>query len=127
MVVQGASVAGHSRFDDCVKILLNGENDAPDFNAFDYAIGFRTHDMTLVGWLNSMGFTTCEMPGLYPLWVVRSLFALVVVSPVLVWLMSLMGRGLLAGLFALVLIGLIVHDLEVSAYTRQLDGKRDRH
>ena len=40
VVVQGASAAGHARFDDCVKILLNGENDAPDFNAFDYAIGF---------------------------------------------------------------------------------------
>ena len=40
VVVQGASAAGHGRFDDCVKVLLNGENDAPDFNAFDYAIGF---------------------------------------------------------------------------------------
>lgn len=40
VVVQGASAAGHVRFDDCVKILLDGENDAPDFNAFDYAIGF---------------------------------------------------------------------------------------
>ena len=81
------------------------------FFFFDY---FRTHDMTLVGFLNSLGFTTCEMPGLYPLWFVRSLFALVVVSPVLVRALSLMGKGLLVGLFALVLIGPVVQNLEVS-------------
>ena len=72
------------------------------FFFFDY---FRTHDMTLVGFLKSLGFTTCEMPGLYPLWFVRSLFALVLVSPILVWLLSRLGRKLLVGLFALVLLG----------------------
>lgn len=40
VIVQGAATRDHSRYDDCVKILLNGENVTPDFNAYDYAIGF---------------------------------------------------------------------------------------
>jgi len=30
----------HWQYNDCVKICLNGENGAPDFNAFDYVVGF---------------------------------------------------------------------------------------
>src|SRR5665647_294033 len=30
----------HLRYNDCVKIYFTGENDAPDFNLCDYAIGF---------------------------------------------------------------------------------------
>jgi len=30
----------HVNYDGCVKILLNGENVAPDFNSFDYVTGF---------------------------------------------------------------------------------------
>ena len=82
------------------------------FFFFDY---FRTHDMTLAGFLESMGFTTCEMPGLYPLWFVRSLFALVLVSPILVWLLSCLGGKLLAGLFASVLLGPAVSAVDVGA------------
>ena len=82
------------------------------FFFFDY---FRTHDMTLVGFLNSLGFTTCEMPGLYPLWFVRSLFALVIVSPVLVWALLWIGKGLLVGLFVLVLLGPAVSATDVGA------------
>ena len=82
------------------------------FFFFDY---FRTHDMTLAGWLTSMGFATCEMPGLYPLWFVRSLFALVLVSAVLVWALSWMGKGLLVALFALVLIGPVVQNFGIVA------------
>ena len=40
VIVQGASLSDHYRFGDSVKIVLNGENCVPDFNAFDYAIGF---------------------------------------------------------------------------------------
>ncbi len=36
-----ASVYGNNHFSyDCVKILYTGENNTPDFNYFDYAIGF---------------------------------------------------------------------------------------
>lgn len=82
------------------------------FFFFDY---FRTHDMTLAGFLKSLGFTTCETPGLYPLWFIRSLLALVLVSPVLVCLLSRLGSKLLVGLFALVLLGPAVSATDVGA------------
>ena len=77
------------------------------FFFFDY---FRSHDASLLGLIRSLGFTSCEMPGLYPLWFVRSLFALVLASPVLTWLLSRFGKALLVGLFALALVGPVVRD-----------------
>ena len=77
------------------------------FFIFDY---FRSHDASLAGLIRSLGFTSCEMPGLYPLWFVRSLFALVLVSPLLTWLLSRFGQALLVGLFALELLGPVVRD-----------------
>lgn len=82
------------------------------FFFFDY---FRTHDMTLAGFLKSLGFTTCETPGLYPLWFIRSLFALVLVSPVLVWLLSRLGKKLLVVLFVIALAGPVVSQADVFA------------
>ncbi|MBO4712073.1 hypothetical protein J5681_09215 [bacterium] len=42
------SVFGHEvldrKYDNCVKILLTGENVCPDFNLYDYAIGFEYLD-----------------------------------------------------------------------------------
>ena len=40
VILQGAAYLRHFRYDDSVKIMLNGENFVADFNAFDYAIGF---------------------------------------------------------------------------------------
>lgn len=40
VIVQGAAYLQHCRYDDSIKILLNGENFVADFNAFDYAVGF---------------------------------------------------------------------------------------
>ena len=40
VVLQGAAYLQHHRYDDSIKILLNGENFVADFNAFDYAVGF---------------------------------------------------------------------------------------
>ena len=40
VVFDGVDYLGSMRYDDSVKILLNGENYVADFNAFDYAIGF---------------------------------------------------------------------------------------
>ena len=82
------------------------------FFFFDY---FRSHDASLLGLLKSLGLTTCETPGLYPLWFVRSLFLLVCVSPVLVWLLSRVGKKLLVGLFALALLGPLVVKMDVLA------------
>ena len=32
--------SAHCQYDDCVKILLNGENSSADLNAYDYVVGF---------------------------------------------------------------------------------------
>lgn len=82
------------------------------FFYFDY---FRSHDASLIGLINSLGFTSCEMPGLYPLWFVRSLLVLVTISPVLVWLLSRLGKMMLVWLFVLMLIGPVARDLSMHA------------
>lgn len=40
VVLQSTAHLQHHYYDDSIKILLNGENVTPDFNAYDYAIGF---------------------------------------------------------------------------------------
>lgn len=88
------------------------------FFCFDY---FRTHDASFLGLLNSLGLTTCDMPGLYPLWFIRSLFLLVVISPIIVYCVSRFGVKLLAILFVIVLLGPIVEDAD-SFIIHFLDG-----
>lgn len=80
------------------------------FFIFNY---FRSQDASFFGLMKSLGLTTCEEPGLYPLWFIRSLFLLVCVSPIVVWLFSRVGRKLLCGLFGLVLIGPLVVNTDV--------------
>jgi len=70
------------------------------FWLFDY---FRSHDLSLPCLLRSLGLTTCDMPGLYPLWFVRSLFAIVVISPLLVWFVTRLRSLFLALMFVLML------------------------
>lgn len=80
------------------------------FFCFDY---FRSHDASFFGLLNSLGLTTCDMPGLYPLWFIRSLFVLVGISPLLVLLLSRFGVKLIGILFAITLIGPGVSDVDL--------------